>query len=49
MLPVLLLANAVFMTVIAATTFVFQSYKWWRPENCDADRTAPLGGRGARD
>ena len=43
MLPVLLLANAVFMTVIAATTFVFQSYKWWRPENCDADRYGTPG------
>ena len=43
MLPLLLLANALFMTVIAATTFVFQSYKWWRPENCDPDRYGTPG------
>ena len=43
MLPLLLLLNALFMTVIAATTFVFQSYKWWRPENCDPDRYGAPG------
>lgn len=43
MLPVLLLTNALFMTLIAATTFVFQSYKWWRPENCDPDRYGTPG------
>jgi cellulose synthase/poly-beta-1,6-N-acetylglucosamine synthase-like glycosyltransferase len=43
MLPLLLLANGLFMTLIAATTFVFQSYKWWRPENCDPDRYGTPG------
>ena len=43
MLPILLLVNALFMTAIAATTFVFQSYKWWRPENCDPDRYGTPG------
>ena len=37
-LAVLLLLNALFMGIIAGTTFVFQSYKWWRPENSDPDR-----------
>ena len=43
MLPLLLLVNTLFMSVVAATTFVFQSYKWWRPENCDPDRYGTPG------
>jgi cellulose synthase/poly-beta-1,6-N-acetylglucosamine synthase-like glycosyltransferase len=38
LLGALLVANAVFMGVVAGTTFVFQSYKWWRPQNADPDR-----------
>jgi cellulose synthase/poly-beta-1,6-N-acetylglucosamine synthase-like glycosyltransferase len=38
LLAALLLANALFMGVVASTTFVFQSYKWWRPEYSDPDR-----------
>ena len=43
MLPLLLLVNALFMSLVSATTFVFQSYKWWRPENCDPDRYGTPG------
>ncbi len=43
MLPLLLLANGLYMTLIAATTFVFQSYKWWRPVNSDPDRYGTPG------
>jgi glycosyltransferase XagB len=38
LLAVLLVVNAAFMGIVASTTFVFQSYKWWRPENGDPDR-----------
>ncbi|HZD00972.1 MAG TPA: glycosyltransferase [Actinomycetes bacterium] len=33
-----LLATSSFMLVVATTTLAFQLYKWWRPENNDADR-----------
>ena len=36
-LAVLMLGNGLFMGIVASTTFVFQSYKWWRPENGDPE------------
>ena len=48
LLGALLVANAVFMAVVAGTTFVFQSYKWWRPENGDPDRYGSPDGRAGR-